>query len=105
MTDQEINVAIAVASGWKNVREEDGWWNVRPDGKRFPSFQNSDHGMPDCCNDLNAMHEAEKTLLKDDNHAHGCYCSYLFERVDNCMCATARQRAEAFLKTIGGWKE
>jgi len=107
MNDQEINVAIAEACGWTVF--ENTICDPRPIIKN--GVQTGDVNMnpvanlPDYCNDLNAMHKAEKTLLKEGNHSHGCYCSYLFERVYNCMCATARQRAEAFLKTIGGWKE
>ena len=63
-------------------------------------------GLPDYLNDLNAMHEVEMTLegmqqisylakLHENNH----YCSW------GGTCATAAQRAEAFLKTINIWEE
>lgn len=103
MTNEQINVEIAEACGWTCVRKvhlrairEDGFCG-------HPPGETHDAGVPDYYNDLNAMHSAENTLLKNDNHAHGCYCLYLFERVDNCMCATARQRAEAFLRVLGKW--
>lgn len=68
--------------------------------------------LPDYLNDLNAMHEAEKRLGDLD-------ASYAFElaKLTNCpswlpqtgmqVCriarATAAQRAEALLRTIGKW--
>jgi len=94
MTDEQINIAIAEACGWKYVNNEthapDGsfWWSKEPE-------------IPDYCNDLNAMHEAEKVFDT------ALYCRYINELCDltikgnNSMyMATARQRAEAFLKTI-----
>jgi hypothetical protein len=82
MTDDEINLAIAKVSG-----------------------QNNDY-----CNDLNAMHEAEETLKGMDkaefavqltksagkDWPDGKVAAGSFVHVH----ATARQRAEAFLKTI-----
>ena len=99
MTNEQINIAIAEVCGWKYEKNEthapDGafWWSKKPE-------------FPDYCNDLNAMHEAEKIF---DN---ALYCRYIDElctqaiKGKNCMyLATAAQRAEAFLKTIGKWKE
>jgi hypothetical protein len=59
--------------------------------------------LPDYLNDLNAMHDAEKMLEADDNHAYGCYCIDLQEEYGNTVHLTAAQRAEAFLRTIGKW--
>jgi len=87
MTNEQINAAIAKVLKYKQ-------W--------YPNF----------ATDLNAMHEAEKVLTKDQN-------SYLttlagLVEVDHLrgldadwpwVCATARQRAEAFLRTIGKWEE
>ena len=98
MTNEQINIAIAEACGWKYEKNEthapDGafWWSKKPE-------------FPDYCNDLNAMHQAEKIF----NHAQ--YCRYISELCtltiadNNSMyMATAAQRAEAFLKTIGKWE-
>ena len=63
----------------------------------------NESGVPDYLNDLNAMHEAEKMLEADDNHAYGCYCIDLQEEYGNTVHLTAAQRAEAFLRTIGKW--
>lgn len=79
----------------------------------------SEHDLPDYLHDLNAMHEAEKTL---GNLLHGYWaelwnvcepnCPFRQTRThwdyadfDNIGCATASQRAEAFLRTIGKWKD
>ena len=99
MTNEQINIAIAEVCGWKYEKNEthapDGafWWSKNPE-------------FPDYCNDLNAMHEAEKIF---DN---ALYCRYIDElctqaiKGKNCMyLATAAQRAEAFLKTVGKWEE
>lgn len=60
--------------------------------------------IPDYLNDLNAMHEAEKTLQH-----YGCFVDVLAQVMGEprqgimLPLATAAQRAEAFLKTIGKW--
>jgi len=94
MTNEQINAAIAEACGRKR----------RPDGDWYPDNGSAGtQAIPNYCTDLNAMHEAEKGLEDPD-----CYeewladvcggTSYLFH-------ATARQRAEAFLRTLGKWEE
>lgn len=114
MTDTEINIAIAEACGWKltpyqsaslQVRADVPFWT---DGQRFCQVEH----LPDFVNDLNAMHESEKILWKK-----GCATEYLTQLAKlketevggdgfmEAICATARQRAEAFLKTLSLWKE
>lgn len=58
----------------------------------------------DPLNDLNAMHEAEKMLLElsDDVSPWELFESYLGPVP---VHATAAQRAEAFLRTIGKWDD
>ena len=58
--------------------------------------------LPDYLNDLNAMHEAEKVIRERADRVD----SYL-DQLDGAMSgvhATAAQRAEAFLRTLGLWK-
>jgi len=91
MTNDQINVAIHKALG-------------NPSG--CPRCSN-----PECaynkglnyCNDLNAMHEAEATLTDDQLWR----MARNIERNDEqwYFRATARQRAEAFLRTLGLWEE
>jgi hypothetical protein len=66
--------------------------------------------IPDYLNDLNAMHEAE-TVMTDQQRTS--YLDKLYEVCNphsmlnddwNLTCATAAQRAEAFLKTLNLWK-
>jgi len=101
MKDQEINIAIAEACGWKWNYETAGWHG--PDGRFETKF---DRKLPDYCHDLNAMHEAETVLYRDQPHSWQEYtdqlrivCEYPIHR------ATAHQRAVAFLRCKGLWKE
>lgn len=75
--------------------------------------------LPDYVNDLNAMHEAEKVLKGsiDDEHSEVSGYSENLTTViygegelesiwfADLIRATASQRAEAFLRTIGKWIE
>lgn len=105
MTPREQNIAIAEAC---------------PDvHSRFfgPVWTPETHGYT---TDLNAMHEAEKSLKGTDNwHKYGIEIG----RITRCLGprngairlngfgyyalahATAAQRAEAFLRTVGKWRE
>jgi hypothetical protein len=99
MTNEQINVAIAEACGWKAV------W-VRGDSGFYKGFDNGAElrpDLPDYCNDLNAMHEAEWSLTDDQLWR----MARNIERNDEqwYFRATARQRAEAFLRTLGKWEE
>jgi hypothetical protein len=57
MTDSGKRIAIAEACGWKF--SSGTWW--KPDG-RYSSGWEGHEELLDYINDLNAMHEAEKTL-------------------------------------------
>jgi hypothetical protein len=93
MTNHKINVAIAEACGWTPDNRGLGW--LSPHGYYAPE--------PDYCKDLNAMHEAEKVLTTFDEW--DIYCVHLGDTQPSCAKATARQRAEAFLRTLGKWEE
>jgi hypothetical protein len=95
-------IAIAEACGWthtKTINNPD----ETPYGRHPDSNEKWALPLPDYLNDLNAMHEAEKTL-SDDNLK-----SYRGWLVVVCngehWRATAAQRAEAFLRTIDKWEE
>ena len=99
MTDEQINQRIADACGW----DEDCVLNT--DGDRIWVTK-----FPLYCTDLNAMHEAEKVLAPKNwnNFAENWwnYCKLLRGHdADEAIHATARHRAEAFLKTLGKWEE
>jgi hypothetical protein len=81
-----------------------GWtmpekWCMDPKGVlRF------NHDRPNYLNDLNVMHEAEK-VLTDEQWDTYCYRLDGVGGMRHCTHATASQRAEAFLRTIGKWEE
>jgi uncharacterized protein HemY len=100
-------IAIAKVCGW--VPTPLGNWTKNPTGipaKDFPFLI----APPNYLSDLNAMHEAEKTLT-DALHKsfreklwHVIPC-HTFNDYRLWISATAAQRAEAFLKTLGKWEE
>jgi predicted Zn-dependent protease len=110
MTPEKQRIAIAkaceksprastAASAWTTISlRSPKWW---------ASIE-----VPDYLNDLNAMHEAEGMLLakcgndpQDDLWVD--YLANLLMAAPLCLRehATAAQRAEAFLRTIGKWEE
>jgi hypothetical protein len=92
MTNEEINKTIAEIVGWKPLllmRDMRG--NPFP-GQDIP---------PDYCSDLNAMHEAEKTMPKEQQQE---YAWWLFNHIEGSTAfATAGERAEAFLRIHKKW--
>jgi hypothetical protein len=101
MTDEQINQAIAEACGIVGKNEYG------------PLYQTPDGWVVDCpqfATDLNAMHEAEKVLApKNWNRFSEKWWDYYHHLLDGdvhkTIHATARQRAEAFLRTLGKWEE
>jgi hypothetical protein len=87
MTDEQINAAITEAI------DADPHWKC----------------AKDYCADLNAMHEAEKVLNGLDKWRYALRLTEVTQSQSSddmsFFCATARQRAEAFLRTLGKWKE
>jgi len=98
MTNQEINHVIAEFCGYKFIAFNKGWITCGDAEIQI--------NIPDYCNDLNAMHEAEKNLIRGDPGLWECYTNRLNTKYGiDAIHATARERAEAFLKTIGKWKD
>lgn len=66
--------------------------------------------VPDYLNDLNAMHEAEK-LLDDQIYSYTMWIIKILKWIARreptfaLIHATAPQRAEGLLRTIGKWEE
>ena len=111
MTPEQQRMAIAEACGWKrefNGDHEDPDWYYIP-----PNDPDGSGDPPDYLNDLNAMHEAVDCLgisdrrwsdvlmnvIRDDP----AWTSGAVEARYRTARATAAQRAEAFLRTIGKW--
>jgi len=122
VNNQEQGIKIAGACGWKVVLSDlQSGLDVVKDGERKP--------LPDYLNDLNAMHAVEeywkdKTISKPDPQnpsamLHGLSFVLQYHRQlalvtgaqngvvfhpDIQWHASAAQRAEAFLRTIGKWE-
>jgi hypothetical protein len=108
MTDEEINRAIAEVLDLEIERRTR---RGKPDPNGVQLWYLIEHHggvatwrkLPNYCNDLNAMHEAEKMLPPN-----------LWTAMENNLYPaddghplhfSARERAVAFLKTIGKWKD
>jgi len=89
MTDEQINAAITEAI------DADPHWKC---AKNY-------------CRDLNAMHEAEEAIADKGVNAWWIYCGNIVRSMpaifgnETAVMASARQRAEAFLRTLGKWEE
>ncbi len=121
MKPEAQRIAIAEACGWKgpyhpdNLASMEGWWSkhrgvwwLRPSGERVMLSD-----VPDYLNDLNAMHEAEKVLTMEQQSDCGEHLLALvpyngggvYRDIFKAAHATAAQRAEAFLRTLGKWED
>jgi len=61
--------------------------------------------LPDYLNDLNAMHEAEKKLTSKQMVVYADNLNRTTPLGSWMIVATAAQRAEAFIRTLGIWVE
>lgn len=127
MSPEKQRIAIAEACGWENVHRFDRWREGGPvtyrDGDLIGDFGGRRlRHLPNYLRDLNAMHEAEKTLPDDPRYSkRNYYASILgsltrndngrgWEPLSNDDCfpilhATAPQRAEAFLRALNLWED
>ena len=71
-----------------------------------------DDGTEDCLrhfpkyeSDLNAMHKAEKMLNEEQKERYFLNLVSLYGNLPKAIQATAKERAEAFLRTLGIWEE
>ena len=112
MNDEEINRAIAEHLGWMRHPTCKKVWRTPEQCERNREligtvsgpWSTESSGPPNYCGDLNAMHEAEKTL---ENHQLWMVATALagIAHVDAPIThSTARQRAEAFLRVVGKWR-
>ncbi len=107
MTTEEINIAIAEACGWTKIEDPTHYLWKRANTEWRGGFEYATE-LPDYCNDLNAMYEAEKTLIyKYREYEDRLW--FIVQRDGKELAftshATAPQRAEAFLRTLNLWKE
>lgn len=109
MKPESQRIAIAEACGWKLAY----YSSIADDRAVYyaPNSIKTTSVLPDYLNDLNAMHEAEKQIASNDKmwakyeRELGCAIQVRYSRDWRPMWhATAAQRAEAFLHTLGLWK-
>lgn len=115
MTAFEQNIAIAEACGWKSIIED----STRPEGETvigIPTWRpDCFRPIPSYTTDLNAMHESMKTMTPSQR---GLFGGFLYtgklclfqdfctgQMVFNFANTECSKLAEAFLRTIGKWKE
>ena len=117
MTPEEQNIVVAEACGLIEIK-------LRPhplDGSLILSgiLPPKDYpiAVPDYGSDLNAMHEAEKVLtnVQSAKYANLLHTMILGTKIaglhhnETCyfrtLHATAAQRREAFVRTIGKWRD
>ena len=116
MTPDQQRTAIAKICGWTDIRrqrlyagDQDLW------GTKLIGGEKHRNRLPDYLNDLNACHEMEKVLTQDQmidysrhvgklvtSHLPASRAAWMDFKLIN---ATAAQRAEAFLLTLGLWQE
>lgn len=119
MTDEQIRIAVAEVMGWKLSPDRDRFGNqyyvLNEVYVKAGEFPISAKGLPNYPEDLNAMAEARKTLTKDQMEAYHDNLHEVTSRNHDgendkvatmlMVDATARQRAEAFLRTLNKWKD
>jgi hypothetical protein len=120
MTPAEINRAIAESMGWTNVEIIPPHPRRLPEGSMVvgrPPEKSTDRSpiVSNYHGDLNACAEFERALLggnaKQNIHSTNRYTNELcklLQCLDTALfqfaTATAPQRCEAYLKTIGKWR-
>ncbi len=115
MNENEQRIAIAEACGWITIHNHE----IYEYNFRNTITDKCADKLPDYLSDLNAMYEAEKlvslngydyivNLIRvvsgDQNMGFGPDGEMEYNEF-SIVCPTAAQRAEAFLRTIGKWKE
>lgn len=127
MNKDKQRIAIAEACGWREMPTK-ALWRFRDTETYAQCNERTAHNctqLPDYLNDLNAMHEAEEVLT--DLQARRTYSQTLlrvtkvfdviethasdfsgteldYDALTDFAHATAAQRAEAFLRTLGKWE-
>lgn len=117
MTNDQINRAIAETCGWEEITD-----SVAPEEfqRRASGMLRDKHNnrtplkqIPNYVHDLNAMHEAEKVLGEKRIRTYAFLLAQVLDTSPTVdldgqflnIHASARQRAEAFLRTLGKWEE
>lgn len=114
MTPERIRIKIAEACGWKRSHTRVG------EAQRIQKEWYYICDLPDYPNDLNACHSFEKVIeqkgltqsymaglahLLGYSVHHSEQWNEIWASLWGCVHATAAQRCEAFLKTLGLWED
>jgi hypothetical protein len=101
MTNDQINAAIAEVCGWTEIGICDCGFKI---GGMPPYRSAHKKHIPDYCTDLNEMHHAEDFLRGNELLRYAEMLDSIIGSL-NGIRAIARERAEAFLRVLGKWKE
>ena len=111
-SDEEINKAIATWCGWQKCPcGSDKCWHAPGSTEVYKLG-----GLPDFCNDLDEMHLAAMWLRANSPLSYIYYAARITEIIAmanssknsnsiSALDATARQRAETFLRTLNDGKK
>lgn len=123
MTDEQLRVRVAELLGWRRSTWREQGYSRGADGEVWlekdsnicrPLHADDDpfkYPFPDYPHDLNACHEMEKALLRTDDkgrvlgtkwYTYAHTLSSLVPFGQPIICATARQRCEAFVIAMEG---
>jgi len=113
MKPEQQRIAIAEICGWTDIHggpPEGAYWRganpLRPDLLK--------EEIPDYLNDLNAMHGAEEILTRQQRAAYAENLTYAIRDHETpgfyherfvLVHLSAKERAEAFLKTLNKWTD
>jgi hypothetical protein len=113
MTPEQQRITIAEFCGWKDCHISESWASII--GTLYEVNGNQYARIPNYFSDLNAMHEAEKVLRGQQASDYDMHLWTVLKRdwekanvpitTIASWHATAAQRAEAFLRTIGKWED
>jgi len=114
MSPEAQRIAIAEACGWIDIQMHAFTGDCQvPAGLIRCGLHVWRKEIPDYAHDLEAMREAEKGYLLGKDRPYYKHLRRVtrtafrkdeFARNMDCIFATAAQRCEAFLKTIGKWE-
>ena len=105
MTPDQQRIAIAQACGWTPVQCR----KCKPNKCACDTDKPNPNTPPNYLGDLNACHEMEKVLTDKGVNAWWAYVANINRNnprpfgSESAVHATAAQRAEAFLRTLGLW--
>ena len=115
MSPRKQQIAIATACGWTDCHFPLASNVSLPFTERvlcgIPPHSTIHKPLPDYLGDLNACHEMEKVLMEKGVNAWWSYVAFINRHnprpfgTETAVHATAAQRCEAFLRTLGLWEK